>query len=96
MIVRRAAQIHHPVERTLHEIERLTENLLRQFLDRFRAVRACGHVAKTKIRGALFPDHLQRTLFARQKREPQNFLAVDHPLDRRADIALGQQTAHLN
>ena len=36
VVVRRAAQIHHAIERPLHEVEWRAKNLQRQFFDRFR------------------------------------------------------------
>ena len=46
VIVRRAAQIHQPVERPLHEIEWFAENFRHQFLDSFRSAIGRSKLAK--------------------------------------------------
>ena len=77
VIVRRAAQIHHAVERSLHEVEWRAKNLRRQFFDRSRPCIVGRNFAKIKIDPATLADHLQGTLSARKDRETQNFLAID-------------------
>jgi len=39
---------------------------------------------------------LERTLFARKERETQNFLTIDHSLDRSATFSLSQESVHID
>ena len=55
-----------------------------------------GSFAKFKIDSEVTSDHLQRTFFTGKNREAQNFLAIDHALDRGAAVAFGQGPVHFN
>ena len=82
VVVGRAAQHLDAVERPLHQIERLAENLLRQFLDRFRLRFAGESSRKRNIGLAALPDHLQDALFSRQEGDAQRLLPLHDPLER--------------
>ena len=49
-----------------------------------------------EIDSEILSNHLQRTLFARQDRETQDFLTIYDALDRGAAVGLGQKPANFD
>src|SRR6516225_2175789 len=80
MVVRAPAKHIRSVKRSLYQIKRLAEDLLRQFFDRVIACLGSRKLSVTEIRLATLANHLQGAVPARQEREAQNLLPLYNPL----------------
>ena len=95
-VIRSPLEHLYPIERPLHEIERLAENFLHQFLEGLRLPLGRREFAETHHRRTRRPDHLHGLGLARQEGQTQNFLPLDHPLDRRLNLLRRNHTADLD
>src|SRR4029078_6890863 len=96
VVVSRPTQVGRTVERPLHEVEWRAENLCCQFFNRFRLRIFWRNFAKFKADPATLADHLERTVFAGKDRETQNFLTIDHPLDRSTTLSFSEESVHID
>jgi hypothetical protein len=96
MIVCPPPQNHCSTERGLQEVKGRAKDLLRDLLDCLRFFLAVQQLAKLKVSLPTFSHHLQRLLLAWQKREPQHFLPLHNPTDRRFAVLRGDQSTDRN
>ena len=96
VIVGRAPKSGRAIKRPLHQVERLAEDFLRQFLDRIRLRLRRRKLSKAEIGIAAFANHLQWALFAREKRETQRFLPLYDAPQGRLAIPRGDEASDVN